>query len=147
MAASTTVQTETSMTAFATPREIVDAFQAALNAKDADAIGSIFTPDAEFVNIMGMRMRGREGIISGHAWAFSGPLSGSRVSFDQVDELPVTEDVTVLHGHCIRERLRDAPPQTLPPGRSVLVFVTRRDSHGWQAVAATNVTETPPPSG
>jgi hypothetical protein len=27
----------------------------------------------------------------------------------------------------------------------VLVFVTRRNSDGWQAVAGTNVTEAPPP--
>ena len=53
------------MTTFATPGEIVDAFEAALNAKDAAAVGQVFTPDAEFVNIMGMRMRGREGIVSG----------------------------------------------------------------------------------
>lgn len=131
--------------AFSRPREIVSAFEAALNAKDSDAIGEIFTEDAEFVNIMGMRMRGREGIMAGHAWAFAGPLRGSRIAFDQVDELPVTDDVAVLHGHCLRERLPDAPPQTLPAGRSVLVFVTRRDSVGWQAVAATNVTEAPPP--
>lgn len=135
------------MTGFASPREIVDAFEAALNAKDADAIGRVFAADAEFVNIMGMRMRGREGIVSGHAWAFSGPLRGSTVRFDHVDELPVTEDVTVLHGHCIRERESGAPAQTLPPGNTVLVFVARRDSDGWQAVAATNVAEAPPPGG
>jgi DNA-binding MarR family transcriptional regulator len=70
-----------------------------------------------------------------------GAARGSRVSFDQVDELQVTDGVTVLHAHCLRERLPDAPPQTLPAGRSVLVFVTRRDSDGWHAVAATNVTE------
>jgi uncharacterized protein (TIGR02246 family) len=122
----------------------VDAFETALNAKDAEALGEIFVEGAEFVNIMGMRMRRREGIVAGHAWAFAGPLRGSRISFDQVDELQVTDDVTVLHGHCVRERLADASPQTLPAGRSVLVFVTRRDSHGWQAVAATNVTEAPP---
>jgi hypothetical protein len=51
-----------------------------------------------------------------------------------------------VHAHCVRERLPDAPENTLPPGRSVLVFVTRRDPDGWRAVAATNVTETPPPS-
>lgn len=134
------------MTAFARAREIVDAFAAALNAKDAHTLGEIFTKDAEFVNILGMRMRRRKGIVAGHAWAFAGPLLGSRVSFDQVDELRITDDVTVLHGHCVRERLPDAPPQTLPAGTSVLVFVTRRDAEGWQAVAATNVTEAPPPT-
>jgi len=129
------------MTAFAQPRDIVDAFAAALNAKDAGAVGAIFTADAEFVNIAGMRMRGRDTIVAGHAWALSGPLAGSRVSFDQVDELPVTEDVVALHGHRLRERLPDAPADTLPPGTSVLVFVARRDSDGWKVVAATNVSE------
>lgn len=98
------------------------------------------------MNIMGMRMQRREGIVAGHRWAFDGPLRGSRISFDQVDELQVTDGVTVVHGHCVRERLPDAPPKTLPAGRSVLVFVTRRDSDGWRAVAATNVTEAPPPA-
>ncbi len=129
------------MPLFREPRDIADAFAAALNAKDADAVGEIFTGDAEFVNIAGMRMRGLDAIVAGHAWALSGPLRGSRVSFDQVDELPVTEDVVVLHGHCLRERLPDAPEDTLPPGASVLVFVARRGPDGWRAVAATNVTE------
>jgi uncharacterized protein (TIGR02246 family) len=146
-AATTTVKLRSrAIAGFQSPRELVEAFETALNAKDADAIGEVFAEDAEFVNIMGMRMRRREGIVAGHAWAFGGPLRGSRVSFDQVDELPVTDDVTVLHGHCLRERLPDAPSQTLPPGRSVLVFVARRDDDGWRAVAATNVTETPPPT-
>ena len=93
-----------------------------------------------------MRMRRREGIVAGHAWAFNGPLRGRAIRFDQVDELRVTDDVTVLHGHCVRERLPDAPTEGLPDGRSVLVFVTRRDADGWRAVAATNVTEAPTPT-
>jgi uncharacterized protein (TIGR02246 family) len=133
------------MTGFNQPREIVDAFAETLNAQNAEALGDLFIDDAEFVNILGMRMRRREGIVAGHAWAFAGPLRGRRIRFDQVDELRVTNDVAVLHGHCIRERLPDAPVEGLPDGRSVLVFVTRRDQEGWRAVAATNVTEAPPP--
>jgi uncharacterized protein (TIGR02246 family) len=129
----------------ATPREIVDAFEAALNAKDAAALGELFAEDADFVNIMGMRMRGRDGIVSGHAWAFAGPLVGSRVAFDDVDEVPVTDDVTVVHARGLRERLPDAPPQTLPPGRTVLMLVARRGDGGWHAVAAANVAEAPRP--
>jgi uncharacterized protein (TIGR02246 family) len=100
----------------------------ALNAKDPDELGGLFIDDAEFVNIMGMRMRRREGIVEGHGWAFAGPLRGRRVHFDQVDELSVTNDVTVLIGHCVREREPDAPVAGLPDGASVLVFVTRRMS-------------------
>ena len=73
------------MATFARPRDLVDSFARALNAKDADELGELFTDDAEFVNIMGMRMRRREGIVDGHGWAFAGPLRGRRVHFDQVD--------------------------------------------------------------
>lgn len=134
------------MAAVASPRDIVTEFAAALNAKDAERLGNLFSADAEFVNIMGMRMRERSGIVAGHAWAFSGPLLGSRVEFDAVEELVVTEDVTVLHAHCVRQRLPDASDSTLPAGTSMLVFVTRRGPEGWQAVAATNVTESKPPA-
>jgi uncharacterized protein (TIGR02246 family) len=133
------------VTVFADPRDLADAFAAALNAKDADALGALFAEDAEFVNILGMRMRLREGIVAGHAWAFDGPLRGRRIRFDSVDELDVTDDVVVLHGHCLRELEDGAPAQGLPPGASVLVFVTRRGPEGWQLVAATNVTESAPP--
>jgi uncharacterized protein (TIGR02246 family) len=134
------------MTARDHPRDLVDAFEQALNAKDADAVGELFAADAEFVNIMGMRMRRRAGIVDGHAWAFAGPLRGRRIRFDQVDELRVTDDVTVLHGHNLRAREPDAPEEGLPDGASVLVFVTRRGPEGWQIVAATNVSEATPPA-
>jgi uncharacterized protein (TIGR02246 family) len=133
------------MTACARPRELVDAFAQTLNAKDPDALGGLFTEDAEFVNIMGMRMRRRDGIVAGHARAFAGLLRGRSIRFDAVDELPVTEDVTVLHGHCIRERLPDGPVEGLSDGTSVLVFVTRRGPQGWQIAAAANVPEPAPP--
>src|ERR1700712_4229358 len=134
------------MTSFATPRDIVEAFADALNAKNAEQLGQLFADDAQFVNIMGMRMQGRDGIVAGHSWAFAGPLQGSFIEFDAVDERTVTDDVTGLHAHCLRHRRADAPDSTLPAGASMLVFTARRQSSGWQAVSATNVTEAVPPT-
>ena len=133
------------MGAEATPQGLVDAFATALNSADAEALGALFSEDAEFVNILGMRMHRREGIVDGHAWALAGPLRGRQVRFDSVDELAVTDDVVVLHGHCVRQRRPDAPVEGLPDGTSVLAFVTRRAAGGWEIVAATNVTEAPVP--
>jgi uncharacterized protein (TIGR02246 family) len=128
------------------PQDLVNAFAEALNAKDPEALGRLFVEDAEFVNILGMRMRGRAGIVAGHAWAFSGPLQGRRIRFDQIDELAVTDDVSILHGHCLRELEPDAPAEGLPAGASVLVFVARRSPVAWELVAATNVTEAAAPA-
>src|SRR5689334_15479598 len=133
------------MAACGRPEQLTDAFAENLNAKDPAALGRLFAEDAEFVNIMGMRMRGRQGIVDGHAWALNGPLRGRRVRFDHVDALAVTDEVTVLHGHCIRARAPDAPAEGLLDGAAMLVFVTRRGPQGWEIVAATNVTEAFPP--
>ena len=137
--------THTGAPTFTEPRQLLDAFAQTLNVKNAQGLGDLFTEDGEYVNIFGMRMRGRRGIADGHAWAFSGPLRGRRIRFDQVDELKVTDDVTVLHGHALREREPGAPEAGLPDGATIIVFVTRRGPHGWQIVAATNVAEAPPP--
>jgi uncharacterized protein (TIGR02246 family) len=134
------------MATFSTPRDIIDAFEQAVNDKDPDALGAIFTEDGEFVNVLGMRMNRREGIVAGHTWAFAGPMLGSAVRIDRVDELSVTDDVTVLHAHSTRYPLPDAP-QALPEGRTLLVFVARRGADGWEAVAAVNVNELAPPGG
>lgn len=133
------------MGATATAPELVAAFEAAINDKNADALGSIFTPDAIFVNIMGMRMLGRQGIIDGHAWAFNGPLKASNVTFDDIEERAVADGVAVIHARCHRTRPPDAPDGGLPPGSTVLVLTARQDQDGWCAVAAVNVAETPAP--
>ena len=133
------------MAGFSEPHEIIDAFAVALNTMDANGVGDLFAEDAEFVNVRGTVMHGRQGSIEGHARSFSGPLAGCTFTFDSVAELPVTADVTVLHAHCVRDRLPDAPLSTAPAVMTVLQLVARRGPEGWQAVAATNVPESPPP--
>jgi uncharacterized protein (TIGR02246 family) len=129
---------------FDRPRDILDAIAAALNSKDAGSLGRLFTEDAEFINVRGMRMHGRQGIIEGHALAFSGPLAGSTFEFDSISELTVTADVMVVHAHTVRDRLPDASATTGPKVSTVLQVVARRGPEGWLAVAVANVPESPP---
>jgi uncharacterized protein (TIGR02246 family) len=130
---------------FDQPRDILDAFADALNSKDAESLGRLFAEDAEFINVRGTRMLGRQGIIEGHARSFSGPLAGSTFEFHSISELPITAEVTVVHAHILRDRLPDAPAMTGPKVSTVLQLVARRGPTGWLAVAAANVPETPPP--
>ena len=67
-----TLATSAVMATFARPRDLVVAFARALNAKDADELGQLFIDDAEFVNIMGMRMRRRQALST----AIAGPSPG-----------------------------------------------------------------------
>jgi uncharacterized protein (TIGR02246 family) len=52
-------------------QKLVDRFAAAVNAKDAKAFGSIFAPDGEFTNPVGMSFKGRTAIEKFHAALFS----------------------------------------------------------------------------
>jgi uncharacterized protein (TIGR02246 family) len=127
---------------FSEPREIIDAFASALNAKDPGGIGALFSEDAVFVSVTGAVMRGRNEIIDGHAAAFAGPLADSTFRFDSITELPVTTDVTVLQVHGVSERPPDAPTTTRAAITTVFQLVVRQGSEGWLAVAASNVPET-----
>ena len=124
--------------AAATAEELAAAFSGALNDGDADALGALFTKDALFVNIAGMRMGGRDGIIDGHRWALAGPLKGSTVTVEDLAVIPVRDDLVILHATSVRAPRPDAPPGGLPPGRTVLVFTLVRAEGGWLAAAATN---------
>lgn len=124
--------------AIATPEALAAAFSGALNDADADALGALFTKDALFVNIAGMRMAGRDGIIDGHRWALAGPLKGSTVTVEDLAVIPVRDDLAILHATSVRTPRPDAPAGGLPPGRTVLVFTLVRAEGGWLAAAAAN---------
>src|SRR3954453_18685447 len=96
--------------------QVVGAFADALNVKDASALGELFSEDAEFVNILGMRMQGLEVIAPGHPRAVAGTLQGWVIEYEAVDDVQVDDDVTVVYGHCVRRRLPDAPVEGLQDG-------------------------------
>ena len=51
--------------------ELVDRFEAAINAKDVKAFGEIFAADGEFTNPVGMSVKGRAAIEQFHTALFS----------------------------------------------------------------------------
>jgi uncharacterized protein (TIGR02246 family) len=46
---------------------LVATFETGWNTNDMKAIGSIFRDDAEFINVVGMRWRGKDAIVKAHA--------------------------------------------------------------------------------
>jgi uncharacterized protein (TIGR02246 family) len=120
---------------------LVDAF----NEKDADAFAALFAEDAEFVNIFGGRMSGREGIAAGHRQVFATALTGSTLTMEDLDVLPVGDDVAVCHLRWSRGRTAEATDTTLPPGAGIFTLVGRRDGDRWLLAAATNVAAAAPP--
>ncbi|MCW2678070.1 MAG: hypothetical protein JWR70_3110 [Modestobacter sp.] len=122
-------------------QQLVEAF----NAKDAEAFGALFVDDAEFVNIFGARMRGRDGITDGHRQVFGTALNGTTLTLEGLDTMALGPDAAVGHATWRRDRDADAPASALPPGRGVFTLVGRQTGDGWKLVAATNVAVAIPP--
>ena len=127
------------------PLEAVNAFRDAFNTRDAHGLGAVFTQNAEFVNIFGQRMRGRDGVESGHAHVFASALVGTALAWTNLDTMRLGDDVAVIHAQWSRTRLSDASAASLPPGTGILTFVLERSTEGWRIAAATNVQDGKPP--
>ena len=131
-----------------TPEQAVNAtaaaFVDAFNGKDAPALGALFREDAEFVNIFGMRFRGRAGIEAAHAALFAHALTGNRFSVQDADVQVLPGGPVLGHVPWTREVLEDAGP-SLPPGSGIFTMVLVQEADDWRLAACTNVQDATPP--
>ena len=127
--------------------EQIAALLAALNHKSAPALGALFTEDAEFVSILGTRMRGRRDIEAQHDGHFKlGLLAGSAFESKNVEVTLLGADVARCIVEWRRLRLPDASERTLPPGDGIFTLVAVRGDGGWRFAAAQNTQVVVPPA-
>ncbi|SHG36609.1 SgcJ/EcaC family oxidoreductase [Streptoalloteichus hindustanus] len=114
-------------------RALAGALAEAWNRGDADAYGEVFTEDAEYVDFMGQRARGRREIVETHRWLFATVLKGSRMSGVGPSGAEVrflTPDVAVLVS---TEGGVALPGQELTSDRlSTVTLVAVRRAGGWR---------------
>ena len=131
-------------------RKAVEGFATAWNHHDMDAFGQLFAPDADFVNVTGVLMKGREGIQMHHAWSHGaipkttqvpgtlaanyGIFKNSTMKFDAVDVRFLRGDVALAH---VKWKLL-GDTRTSIPRRGVFLFVLTRGKGGWQIASAQN---------
>ena len=131
-------------------RKAVEGFAIDWNHHDMDAFGKLFAPDADFVNVGGVLMKGREDIQMHHAWshgaiprtaqvpgtraAYYSIFKNSTMKFDAVDVRFLRRDVALAHVKW--QLLGDA--RTSIPRHGVLLFVLTRGKDGWQIASAQN---------
>ena len=124
-------------------RKAVEGFATDWNHHDMDAFGKLFAPDAEFVNVIGIVMKGRQEIQMHHAWAHGaipkttqvpgtkpanyGIFKNSTMKFDAIEMRFLRSDVALAHVKW--QLLRDT--RTATPRRGVLLFVLTHGNNGW----------------
>jgi uncharacterized protein (TIGR02246 family) len=126
---------EGAMDAFQVAAEIGDGFAVAWNQHDMQALGRLFDDDAEFVNVVGVQMRGREAIEGGHGAAHAGPYRNStlRVTVDDARE--------IVPGAIVAHLLTQLESDARVPGetrRTVMTLVLEQRAAEWKILAAHN---------
>ena len=121
------------MTVGTGPGPVLEALFDAMNAKDHQALAALFTEDAEFVSINGVRLHGRDAIATGHARVFSQALADAEVLVTHVDTKFLNEDIVICHAGWSRASAAAATPAT-----GTFTPVLRRRDGNWNIVAATN---------
>ncbi len=72
----------------------IDALNNAWNRGDATAFSAQCTEDVDFINLLGLRVRGRAGVTRLHETIFKGPFANSTLEFH-------IEDVRIVSDHAI----------------------------------------------
>ena len=138
-------------------RKVVNEFPEAWNRHDMNAFGALFAPDADFVNVVGVRWKGREAIQMNHAFvhgeipidtpgitapkAIYGTFKTSTLLITQVDVRFLRKDVAVAHVQT--ELLGDA--RTKNPRRTLAVMILTKERSRWLIAVAQNTEFNRPP--
>jgi uncharacterized protein (TIGR02246 family) len=120
----------------ATIRGIIQGCEDAWNAGDAEAFGTSFADDVDYVVINGMYIKGRAGVNAGHAHLFNTVYKGSHLTATVEAIRFVRPDVAVARVHTLNQGQHGEIF-----GRST--WVLARDNGTWQIVAFQNTPITP----
>ena len=113
-----------------TPADVPVMFVQAWNARDPDALASLFDGDAEFVNGTGHCWHGRESIRKEHAARLKGADGASRLTAGDTHVKLLLPEVAVVHAQMTLAGESDAPRTT------IVSFVVHRVGERWLCASA-----------
>lgn len=115
--------------------EVADGFARAWNRHDMEELGNLFHDDADFVNVVGVKLTGRDSIKSHHGIVHAGPFAHSTVRVTVDDAREIVPGVIVAHVHSQLEGDARAPGQTR---HTLMTLVIEQRAARWKIVAAHN---------
>ncbi|MBI2729111.1 MAG: SgcJ/EcaC family oxidoreductase [Polaromonas sp.] len=134
------------MSGINTPGDIAASFQAAWNAHDMRAFGSLFEEDATFVNRFGHYVRGVDAIVALHAPIHQTIYVDSALDNELIDLNLLAENVAVVH---LWSRLKAGAAHPAGPhvvDTLIMAVLTKREE-AWRIRALENVTLSNPRTG
>ncbi|MBA6151533.1 SgcJ/EcaC family oxidoreductase [Gelidibacter maritimus] len=122
------------------PEEIPLLFTKAWNQYNASFIASLFTKDADFVNVTGLRFRNKERIFKAHDYGLKVIFNHSSMKLISTDVKMLSDDIAIVHARTsISEQTDDITERPLAhPRHQQFTFVAQKTDKHWLCCAAHN---------
>jgi uncharacterized protein (TIGR02246 family) len=115
-------------------RRIIDAW----NRHDMDAFANLFTEDADFVNVRGVRWIGRHAIREAHAASHATIFRSSQLSLRESSVRFLRPDIAVARSVTEVTGQVNASGEVLPPRSAMLTLIMMNMEGMWMIVVAQN---------
>jgi uncharacterized protein (TIGR02246 family) len=127
------------------PADVPVLFARAWNARDANALASLFDEDAEYVNVTGLCWHDRESIRRAHASKMQGGINGAMLETGETKVKLLSPEVAVVHTRMTLSG--DGGPAAAHPGprTTIVSFVVHRAGERWLCASAHNTDLIPDP--
>jgi uncharacterized protein (TIGR02246 family) len=119
-------------------QSVVTAFADAWNRHDPAAFGAVFAQDADFTNVAGEPVHGREKIQAFHAKVFATRFKDSNQTIDRVAIRWVTPEVAAVDVHWTMSGVRDKDGNARPPRTGLISWVVGRSGDQWAVLVMHN---------
>lgn len=107
--------------------DVLDAWLKAWNASDMDAMFSLFTEDAHWVNIVGMHWRGKPEVEQAHRIFFDVMFKGVPQSLEEIESVvPTPGDGAIVVARWAMGAFKTPEGQVNPPSRDRMTMVLVR---------------------
>jgi uncharacterized protein (TIGR02246 family) len=120
------------------PADVPALFARAWNARDADALASLFDDDAEFVQVNGRCWHDRESIRQAHASRLGRVVGTSVLAPAETKVKLLSPEVAVVHARMTLSDGTAADTEAAGPRTTIVSFVVHRAGERWLCASAHN---------
>lgn len=126
-----------------TGETVARAFVAAWNAGDAEALAACFTPDADFVNVVGIWWTSARQIRKAHDYGFRRIFQNAHLAIQTLKLRALTQDIHVVHSVVRLDGQTGQGGAAAGQRITVLSMVTVRQQDGFRIVSCQNTDRVP----
>tara|TARA_R100000908_G_scaffold50441_1_gene25751 strand:- start:118625 stop:119095 length:471 start_codon:yes stop_codon:yes gene_type:complete len=121
------------------PEDIPQLFKEAWMKRDAEMLASLFTEDAEFVNVVGLWWHNREDIREAHAYGFDKIFGDSDLAIREVKVKNLSGEIAVVHARMrLKGQTKKGDVEVPSIRQNIFSFVVQKFGEDWKCVSAHN---------